>query len=137
MSDPILGANHRLARVDIPLPLDAAGDYAFDEDGNPIKGKTPVVLSVPRLDALPRAKTKALIKAMDDVADLKDEDGKPLDEPDRIVEMVTVLLRGHCTDDELTLVRDFLTLFEVKQVYQRITTQSALTAGELLASTNS
>lgn len=50
MPKPIIGANHKSARIDIVLPIDVNGDYAFDENGDPVKGRTPVSFTVPRFD---------------------------------------------------------------------------------------
>ena len=54
MAKPIIGANRKAAKIEIVLPVDANGDYAFDENGDPVKGRTPVEFTVPRFDCMTR-----------------------------------------------------------------------------------
>lgn len=133
---PIIGANHRSAKIEIVLPVDAAGDYAFDEDGNPIKGKTPVQFTVPRFDCMSRTEFKALNAALADIDEKKNDDGEPLSPQDRGIEVVLAMVRPFVTEAQLRVVEN-LHLFELEQIAERIQEGSTITVGELLASTNS
>lgn len=133
---PIIGANRRSARIDIVLPVDKTGDYAFDEDGEPIKGKDPVTFSVPRFDCMTRQEFKALNKALSAIDDMKGDDGEPLDAQDRGIEVVLAMLKPFIDADELAVVAD-LRLFELEQIAERIQEGSTITVGELAASTSS
>lgn len=133
---PIIGANHRSARIEIVLPVDANGDYAFDEDGNPIKGKTPVQFTVPRFDCMSRSDFKALNAALADIDEKKNDDGEPLSPQDRGIEVVLAMVRPFVTEAQLRVVEG-LHLFELEQIAERIQEGSTITVGELLASTNS
>lgn len=133
---PIIGANHRSAKIEIVLPVDANGDYAFDEDGNPIKGKTPVQFTVPRFDCMSRGDFKALNAALADIDEKKNDDGEPLSPQDRGIEVVLAMVRPFVTEAQLRVVEG-LHLFELEQIAERIQEGSTITVGELLASTNS
>lgn len=136
MSKPILGANHKSAKIEIVLPVDANGDYAFDENGNPVKGRTPVSFTVPRFDCMTRAQFKALNKELESIDDLKDEDGEPLNSQDRGIQVVLAMVRPFITAEELAVVEG-MHLFELEQIAERIQSGSTITVGELLASTDS
>lgn len=133
---PIIGANRRSARITIVLPVDKSGDYAFDEDGEPIKGKEPVTFSVPRFDCMTRQEFKSLNKALAAIDDMKGDDGEPLDAQDRGIEVVLAMLKPFISDDELSVVSG-LRLFELEQIAERIQEGSTITVGELAASTSS
>ena len=132
----ILGANHRATKIEIALPVDESGEYILDDDGKPIEGRDPVVLSVPRFDCMTREQFKQLNKSLNAVADKKDEDGEPLSPQDRSYETVLTMLEQFVTDDELKLVEN-LRLFELEQIANAINEGSSMSVGELLASTNS
>jgi hypothetical protein len=136
MMKPILGANHRSTRIEIVLPVDSAGEYAFDEDGKPVKGKTPVVFTVPRFDCMSRAQFKELNKELADIDELKDDDGKPLSPQDRGIQVVLAMVKPFVEPDVLAVVEN-LHLFELEQIAERVQEGSTITVGELLASTNS
>ncbi len=65
---PIVGANREDITIDITLPVDEDGEYAFDVKGKPIKGKEPVTFSIPRFDFLPRADFKALNERLENLS---------------------------------------------------------------------
>lgn len=133
---PVVGANHRATRIEIVLPVDENGEPAFDENGKPLKHRTPVTLTVPRFDCIPRPTFKQLVKDLDAVDEMKDDDGDPLLPQERAFEVVLVMLRPFITDDQHKLVSE-LTLFEVEQIGNKIREGSSITLPELLASTNS
>lgn len=133
---PIIGANRRSARIDIMLPVDKNGDYAFDEDGEPIKGKEPVTFSVPRFDCMTRQEFKALNKALSAIDDMKGDDGEALDAQDRGIEVVLAMLKPFISAEDLAVVSG-LRLFELEQIAERIQEGSTITVGELAASTSS
>lgn len=136
MKKPIIGANHRSTRIEIVLPVDAKGDYAFDENGDPVKGRTPVTFTVPRFDCMSRAEFKALNKNLAAIDDMKDDDGNPLPPQERGVEVVLAMVKPFVTEDELAVVNG-LHLFELEQIAELIQESSTITVGELLASTDS
>lgn len=133
---PILGANHRSTRIDIVLPVDSSGEYAFDENGKPVKGVTPLQFSVPRFDCLDRDAFKALNKALTEIGERKDEDGNPLSPQDRGVATVMAMV-GPFVPAEAIPVIENLHLFELDQIADRIQQGSTISVGELAASTNS
>ena len=136
MSKPILGANNRATKIDIVLPVDASGDYAFDENGDPVKGRTPVSFTIPRWDCMTRDQVKALNKAVAEINELIGDDGEPLDRQDRDLELVLAMVRPFISEEELAVVKG-LRLFELEQIAERIKEGSIITVGELLASTSS
>lgn len=133
---PILGANHRSARIEIVLPVDDAGDYAFDEDGDPIKGKKPLSFTVPRFDCMSREQFKQLNTALADIDEMTDEDDKPLSPQDRGIQVVLAMVKPFVTEAQLRVI-ERLHLFELEQIAERIQEGSTITVGELLASTSS
>ena len=136
MSKPILGANNRATKIDIVLPVDASGDYAFDENGDPVKGRTPVSFTIPRWDCMTRDQVKALNKAVAEINELIGDDGEPLDRQDCDLELVLAMVRPFISEDDLAVVKG-LRLFELEQIAERIKEGSTITVGELLASTSS
>jgi len=136
MSKPILGANNRATKIDIVLPVDANGDYAFDENGDPVKGRTPVSFTIPRWDCMTRDQVKALNKAVAEINELIGDDGEPLDRQDRDLELVLAMVRPFISEEDLAVVKG-LRLFELEQIAERIKEGSTITVGELLASTSS
>jgi len=136
MSKPIIGANHRSARIEIVLPVDANGDYAFDENGAPVKGRTPVRFTVPRFDCMSRQQFKELNKALAAIDDMKGDDGEPLTPQDRGIETVLSLLKPFVDETELHVING-LHLFELEQIAELIQNGSTITVGELVASTDS
>lgn len=133
---PILGANHRSTKIEITLPIDASGDYAFDEDGDHIKGKTPLVLTVPRFDCMTREQFKQLNKDLTAIDKMKGDDDQPLSPQERGIEVVLAMLKPFITKEELKVVNT-LRLFELEQIAERIQEGSQITVGELAASTSS
>ena len=133
---PILGANHRSARIEIVLPVDDSGDYAFDEDGDPIKGKKPLTFTVPRFDCMSRQQFKELNQALADIDEMKDDDDKPLSPQDRGIQVVLAMVRPFVTEAQLRVIEK-LHLFELEQIAERIQEGSTITVGELAASTSS
>ena len=133
---PILGANHRSTRIEIVLPVDAAGDYCYDEDGKPVRGKTPVVFAVPRFDCMSRDQFKALNKELGEIEERLDEDGNPLSPQERGIQVVLAMVKPFVDADTLKVVEG-LHLFELEQIAERIQDGSKITVGELQASTSS
>jgi len=133
---PIVGANHRSARIEIVLPVDSSGDYAFDENGKPVKGMTPLSFTVPRFDCMTRSEFKALNKALAAIDDMKNDEGEALDAQDRGIEVVLAMLRPFISEQDLSVVAG-LHLFELEQIAERIQEGSTITVGELAASTSS
>lgn len=133
---PILGANHRSTRIEIVLPIDADGEYAFDEDGKSVKGKTPLSFTVPRFDCMSREQFKALNKELSDIEERVDEDGEPLSPQERGIAVVLAMVKPFVDADVLAAVEG-LHLFELEQIAERIQDGSKITVGELLASTSS
>lgn len=133
---PIIGANHRSARIEIVLPVDDSGDYAFDEDGDPIKGKKPLTFTVPRFDCMSRQQFKELNQALADIDEMKDDDDKPLSPQDRGIQVVLAMVRPFVTEAQLRVIEK-LHLFELEQIAERIQEGSTITVGELAASTSS
>lgn len=136
MAKPIIGANNKATRIEIVLPVDANGDYAFDENGDPVKGRDPLTFTVPRFDCMSRAQFKELNAELAAIDELKDEDGKELGPQDRGIEVVLAMLKPFVTDAQLAVIRQ-LHLFELEQIAERIQEGSSITVGELLASTSS
>lgn len=136
MPKPIVGANRKATRIGIVLPVDINGDYAFDENGDPVGGRKPVSFTVPRFDCMTRDQFKSLNKSLAAVDDMKDDEGQPLDAQSRGIEVVLAMVRPFIGDDELKVVEG-LCLFELEQIAERIQEGSTITVGELLASTNS
>ena len=136
MPQPIIGANRRAARIEIVLPVDSNGDYAFDENGEPVKGRTPVEFTVPRFDCMSREQFKELNAALAALEDKKDDDGNPLSPQDRGIEVVLAMLKPFITAEQLGVV-ERLHLFELEQIAERIQEGSTITVGELVASTSS
>lgn len=136
MMKPILGANHKSTRIEIVLPVDEAGEYVFDEDGKGVKGKAPVMFTVPRFDCMSRAEFKALNAELASIEDRKDDEGNALSPQERGIQVVLAMVKPFVTPEVLAVV-DGLHLFELEQIAERIQQGSTISVGELLASTNS
>ena len=136
MAKPIIGANRKAAKIEIVLPVDANGAYAFDENGDPVKGRTPVEFTVPRFDCMSREQFKELNANLAALDDKKGDDGEALSPQDRGIEVVLAMLKPFVTDEELAVVSK-LHLFELEQIAERIQEGSTITVGELVASTSS
>jgi hypothetical protein len=136
MPKPIIGANNRATKIDIVLPVDPSGDYAFDENGDPVKGRTPVSFTIPRWDCMTREQVKALNKAVAEINELIGDDGEPLDRQDRDLKVVLAMVRPFISEEDVAVVKG-LRLFELEQIAERIKEGSTITVGELLASTSS
>lgn len=126
---PIVGANHRDIYLEITLPVDAKGEYAFDADGKPVAGKEPVTFSLPRYDCLTRPEFKELMASLEAI-------GEDLPVDERIYSEVNAVLKPFVDADVLELVEN-LRLFEVKQISERVREGNSMSVGELLASTSS
>ena len=133
MSKPILGANHRSTRIEIVLPVDADGEYAFDENGKPVKGLTPLTFTVPRFDCMSRTEFKALNVALAEIEDRKDDDGNPLSPQERGIAVVLAMVAPFVPEDAMAVLEQ-LHLFELEQIADRIQQGSTITVGELTAS---
>lgn len=133
---PIIGANHRATRIEIVLPVDASGEYAFNEDGNPIKGKIPVAFAVPRFDCLERDQFKALNKELKVIDEMTDDDGQLLTPQERGYHVVLAMVRPFVSPEQLKAIEG-LHLFELEQIADRINEGSSISLGELLASSSS
>jgi len=133
MPQPIIGANRRAAHIESVLPVDSNGDYAFDENGDPVKGRTPVEFTVPRFDCMTREQFAELNAALAALNDNKDDDANP---HDRSLQVVMAMLKPFITAQELSVVEK-LHLFELEQIAERIQEGSTITVGELVASTSS
>lgn len=136
MMKPIVGANHRSTRIEIVLPVDAHGDYAYNDAGDPIPGKTPLVLTVPRFDCMTRDQFKTLNRELADIENRVDEDGEPLSAQERGIQVVVAMVRPFVSADVLTVIEN-MHLFELEQIAERIQEGSKMTVGELTASTSS
>lgn len=132
----IVGANRKETRITITLPVDKDGVYAYDEDGDPIKGKTPLTFTVPRFDCIPPDRLKAMNKELAGIADLTDDDGEELSTADRGRAMALAMLRPFVTPEVLAVLAN-LHLFELEQIAEHVQQGSTVTVGELLASTDS
>lgn len=128
---PIVGANHRATKIEITLPIDESGEYAFDENGDPVEGRQPVIISVPRFDCMTREQFKDLSGKLEAAGKKKN-----LTPQERSFELVVTMLEPFVTDDQVKLI-DKLCLFEVEQIAERIQEGSSMSVGELLASTGS
>ena len=133
---PIVGANHKATWIEITLPVDADGNYAFDENGDPVSSRTPVVLKVRRWDCMRREDVRTMNAALKAAAELKHEDGTPFDRDEISVEQVSAMVKPYVDDATLELVRG-LQIFELEQVAERIQEGSTISVGELLASSTS
>jgi len=131
----IIGANHKVNRIKMALPVDQNGDYAFDENGKPVKGREPLVLNVPRFDSLDREQIKAIDKELKDLEDKTDDKGKPLSSQDKSLQSLSIMLRPFVTDEELRVVEK-LKQVELDQIATYWQEQSTINLGELLASTD-
>jgi hypothetical protein len=129
MAKPIIGANNKTTKIEITLPVDAAGVYAFDEDGKPVKGMTPVTFTVPRLDTIPPDQFSQINADVMAVGDMKHDDGTPLLPRERAIAMVLATVKP-LVEPEVFTVLEGLTLFELEQIEKRILEGSAMTLGE-------
>lgn len=132
----VVGANRKETRISITLAVDKDGEYAFDEDGDPIKGRIPVTFTVPRLDAVPREKSREVFKAIEVAASMTDENGEPMTLQDRGIEMTLAMIRPFVSAEVLALLAS-RPLFELEQIGVAVTEGSTVSVGELLASSGS
>lgn len=130
MTFRVVGANNARTRVEIELPFTATGDWAVDENGDPIAGTTPVTISLPRFDCLPVeeiVEMQETIKAIETGDKSQQETGR---------EIVLAMLKSHVPQDVYDLLAR-RTLFELQQISEEWSNRSTMTPGELLASNGS
>ncbi len=134
MAVRIFGSNSRRTKVELELPVDENGDWAFDEDDKPIKGKTPVVITLPRFNFLPFDDLKALQDAVSEVEDREVSDD--FDQNEKSKQIALASLKPFLTDTQLELVDNF-ELGVLEQISQEWARQSAMPLGESSASNGS
>jgi hypothetical protein len=128
----IVGSNNRkVTLIKMALPIDADGEYAFDEDGKPIEGHKPFILTVPRFDTIDRDTFKeinAALAALDDKHDPDDDDdtGEP---KDKSWQILSTMLKPFVTEDDIQLVAR-LKRFEWDQIAEHWQQQSTISLGE-------
>jgi hypothetical protein len=132
----IVGANRRETKIEIVLPVDSTGEYAYDDEGKAIRGRIPVTFTVPRFDCISRDEFKALNKELALIDKAKDEDGKPLSAQERGIKTVLAMVRPFVTEETLAVLEN-LYLFELEQIAECIQEGSQISVGELVASSNS
>lgn len=130
MSTPIIGPNDKRTKVVICLPVDAAGEPAFDEDGKPIAGREPVQFTVPRFDFMPRKQFKSLMATIESVS------GGDGSEHDRSYDIILATLRPFVDDTVYALLED-MPMGVLEQVSADWNACSSVPLGELRASTSS
>lgn len=130
MTFRVMGANNSRTRFDIELPFTLTGDWAYDEDGDPIKGRKPVTITLPRFDCLPIDD----ILAMQETIKAVEADSKTQQETGR--DIALSMLKPHVPDDVYELLAK-RTLFELQQISEEWSKRSTMSPGELLASNGS
>src|SRR5512139_3119360 len=102
MAFQVTGANSRRTKIEIALPVDAGGSPVFDEDANPIKGRQPVTLTLPRYNYMSFDQLKELMKlgAEIDSRELSDE----YTVMDRGRDAILAQLRPFTDDDIMSLL---------------------------------
>lgn len=131
MTFRVIGANDRRTLIEIELPFTDAGDWAYDEDGDLIKGRVPVTITLPRFDCLPIESITDMQKI---IRDIEKDTSKTSQDANRAVALA--MIRPHVSDAVFDLLSE-RTLFELTQISEEWTRRSTLSPGELPASANS
>ena len=126
----IIGANNQNTTIELELPVDIDGQWAFTDAGKPVKGVEPVIITVPRFDFMPVGELKQL-QANISVVEESEQEGE-----DAQREVIFVSLKPFVTDQEYELISGLAlgTLQHISQVWAE---QSGVPLGELLASNSS
>jgi hypothetical protein len=134
MAHRITGAYEHRTKIDIILPYTEAGEPAFTDDGDPVKGAEPVTVTLPRYNYMPMDELKSLMKAAEEV------DKRALSEDynifDRQRDSVLESLRP-LVDDTQYKVLHSLTIGELVDLNQEWSRQSETPLGESSASNGS
>jgi hypothetical protein len=133
MSTPIIGPNDKRTKITITLPFDANGDAAFDENGKPVGGRTPVEFTVPRFDFMPRPQFREMMKTIDVIT--KDSDESKSDH-DRSYEVILATLRPFVEDAVFAVLED-MPMGVLEQISTDWNEGSSIPLGQLRGSTSS
>lgn len=100
---PILGPNDKRTKVVVTLPFTADGEAAFDENGKPVGGRTPVEFTLPRFDFMPRPQFKQMMATIDEITSDKDDTKS---EHDRSYEVILATLRPFIDDNVYNILSE-------------------------------
>lgn len=130
----VTGANSRRTKIEIGLPIDATGNPVFDDNDNPIKGRDPVILVLPRYNYMSFDQLKELMKlgAEIDARELTDD----YTVMDRGRDAILAQLQPFVDAETLTVLAG-LTLGELTEINDEWTRASNVPLGESLASAGS
>lgn len=131
MAVRIIGANDRRTKLELELPFAEDGDWAFDEDGDPIKGRTPVTITLPMFNFMSYDDFKTM---QDTLAEI--EARTDIDESAKGREVVLSTLRPHVNDVVYDLIAG-RSLGELQQISTEWGRRSSMPVGELSASNGS
>jgi hypothetical protein len=95
LNKQIIGRNDARTRVTVVLPFTEEGLDAFDEFGDPVGGRNPVEVVLPRFDFLGRKEFKSMMDAIE-VAQGTAEDGKT--DQDKSYDVILATLRPYVSD---------------------------------------
>lgn len=129
----ILGPNDKRTKVTITLPFTESGDAAFDENGKPVGGRTPVEFTLPRFDFMPRPQFKAMMATIDEITSAKDDDRS---EHDRSYEVILATLRPFIDDTVYDLLSE-MPMGVLEQISTDWNEASSVPLGQLRGSTSS
>lgn len=132
MSTPIIGPHDKRTKIVITLPFDDDGQAAFDENGDPVKGRTPVQFTVPRFDFMPRPQFRDMMKTIDAITN-SDEVAT---DHDRSYEVILATLRPFVDDAVYDILTD-MPMGVLEQISTDWNEGSAIPLGQLRGSTSS
>jgi hypothetical protein len=130
----IVGSNSRRTKIELELPIDINGEYAFDENENPVEDSEPIVLVLPRYNYMPIDDLVELQKNVNEVENRETSDDYTSAQRSR--EMALATLRPFITDEQHKAI-SVLSLGELEQISSEWAAQSAMPLGESPASAGS
>jgi hypothetical protein len=129
----IIGPNDKRTKVTVTLPFTADGEAAFDENGKPVGGRTPVEFVLPRFDFMPRPQFKEMMATIEALTAGTDDTRS---EHDRSYDVILATLKPFVDEGTYRILED-----QPMGVLEQISTDwnegTSIPLGQLRASTSS
>lgn len=130
----VVGANSRRTKIEIALPITATGEPVLDDEDEPIEGRDPAIIVLPRFGFIPREQLKELTKASAQVDKRKLTDDYTAF--DRAKDSILAQI-GPLVDAEVRPLLEELMLGELQQISDEWSRSSTMSLPESSASNGS
>ena len=115
------------------MPFTETGEAAFDEYGEPVKGRTPAMIVLPRFDFMNRTEFRAMMEAIEKATDA---DNKELSDTDRTYNVILATLAPYVSETLLKTLEE-VPMGVLEQISSDWNESSSIKLGELRRSKTS